>query len=226
MRNFPGKKIGIKVYDRLRISVLTRKARRQYPDFDRYIFRLWAQNFGVALEISALRRLETICETIKPRFVFDVGSGVSTAILAKYAQKEECEVFALDEDFRYLTQAYSNAMRKYLTSQISFIYGPKNYRDFFENFKMKKSLDLIIIDGPSRDRYNETARRFYLESVSSKTTCIIDDTDRTETDAFAQKLARENSLKKFDYRDAFYSTRHQYSILVPHDLVQTLQNSL
>lgn len=191
------------------------KAKRLYPDFDNYIFKLWAQNLGFALELSCLKRLENLCQEIKPKLIFEFGSGVSTAVLAKYAQTNDCKIFTFDEEFKYSKQAYNNINRKYSTDNITFICAPKNYEDFLENLEINKKVDLLIIDGPKADRYNESALKFYHKIISSQTICITDDTDREETNKEVEKIAELNSLKRVDYKDALYSKTHQYSILFP-----------
>lgn len=223
MRNFPGKKIAIKIYNKIQIEAKKIKAKRLYPDFDNYIFKLWAQNFGFALELSFLKRLENLCQEIKPKLIFEFGSGVSTAVLAKYAQKNDCKIFTLDEEFKYLIQVYNNVTKKYSTDNITFIYAPKNYKDFLENLEINKKVDLLIIDGPKADRYNESAKKFYHKIISSQTICIIDDTDREETNKEVEKIAKIKSLEKVDYKDAFYSKSHQYSILFPRETKNQLK---
>ena len=218
MRNFPGKKVGVKIYNRIRNKILKIKAKRLYPDFDNYIFELWAKNFGHCLELACLKRLEEICQITKPKLIFEFGSGVSTVVLAKYAQENNCRIFTFDEEFKYLTRAYNNANRRYKTNNITFIYSPKNYKDFLENLEPNKKIDLLIIDGPTTNRYNEAAKNFYYKFISAGTTCVIDDTDREETNREAAKIAQMNSLKKVDYKDAFYSQFHQYSILFPKEI--------
>lgn len=215
MRNFPGKKFVVKIYNKIQIMNSVRKARSLYSGFDNYIFKLWKQNFGFAMELPLLKRLERLCQITKPKLIFEFGSGVSTVVLAKYAQNNDCKIFTLDEEFKYLTQAYNNIKRKYKTDRLTFIYAPNNYRDFLENLELNKKVDLLIIDGPVADRYNEAAKNFYYRIISPGTTCIIDDTDREETNREAEKITKMYSLKKIDYKDAFYSPTHQYSILYP-----------
>lgn len=226
MRNFLGKKFAIKIYNKIQIELLKRKAKRAYPNFDNYIFKLWAQNFGFALELHCLKRLEDLCQKIRPELIFEFGSGVSTVVLAKYAQDHDCKIFTFDEEFKYLKQAYNNIRRRYPTDKMTFIYAPKNYKDFLENLEVNKVVDLLIIDGPTGDRYNEAAKNFYYKIISPQTICVIDDTDREETNEEAEKIAKINSLKKVDYKDAFYSANHQYSILFPRKIRTTqIQNN-
>jgi len=135
--------------------------------------------------------------------------------LAKYAQENDCKIFTLEGEFKYLIQAYNNAVRKYPTDRITFVYAPNNYKDFLENLDINKKVDLLIIDGPTGDRYSELAKNFYYKIISPQTICVIDDTEKKEINKEVKRISEINSLEKRDYKDAFYSKFHQYSILLP-----------
>ncbi|TSC75468.1 MAG: hypothetical protein G01um101430_310 [Parcubacteria group bacterium Gr01-1014_30] len=64
----------ITTYNAFRRRFLIGKAKLQRRNFDDYIFGLWAKNFGVALDINCLKRLDTILQKMKPRSIFEFGS--------------------------------------------------------------------------------------------------------------------------------------------------------
>lgn len=212
------KKIAVTIYNFLRNKFLILKAKTKYRDFYPYIFALWAKNFGVALDISCLRKLDIICQKLKPRLIFEFGSGISTVLLANYAQNNPCSITVLEDNPFYLNQTKQNTFRKYQHNKIAFILAQNQYRDFLEKQSFAEKVDLVIIDGPEGEKARISNKDFYEKIISPKTCCIIDDTDRLGINSMARDLAQKNSLKKLDFQDTFYSKRHRYSILLPQNV--------
>lgn len=228
MINFPGKKIAVKIFNKVNLEISKAKAKKLYPHFEKYIRELYFKNYGVALPLPLLSFLDELCRIIKPEFIFEFGSGVSTVVLAKSTQDRNCKIFTVDESLKYLEKTYQNIIRKYKADNITFIFLPNNYSGFIENIEAIKKVDLLLVDGPSSAaRFNEPSKNFYDKIISSQTVCIIDDTDREDNNRAAENIAKAKALKKADFRDIFYSKKHRSSILYPssiEDKVMEIRN--
>lgn len=204
------KKIFPLLYNSLRRVFLVIKAKLKYADFPSDIFKLWAENFGIALDISCLQRLENICQKLKPYLIFEFGSGVSIALLTKYASTNPCKITVFEDNHFYLEKVKQNIYQKKVADKFTLI------SDLSGSFSPAK-MDLVIIDGPT-DYHRLANKSLYRKIISPNTICLIDDTDRAFLNALALRIAKVNSLEKVDFRDAFYSKKHQYSFLVPSKL--------
>lgn len=207
------KKIFLPIYNLFRKKFLTAKARFQYPDFPSDIFNLWVENFGVALDIRCLERLDKICKKMKPRSIFEFGSGVSTVVLAKYAKDNPCTIVIFEDNPYYLRITKQNVAKNYKTDNFLFTSALNSYK----NYQNPGKFELVIIDGPGEEQERLNNRYFYDKIISPKTICFIDDTDRPVLNAMAIDIALNNSLEKIDFKDAFYSKKHRCSILFPQN---------
>ena len=89
--------------------------------------------------------------------------------------------------------------------------------------KISQKVDLLIIDGPSGGRFTEAAKDFYQKTISSRTVCVVDDTNREENNKGSKEIARQKSLKKMDFGDPMYDEGHRYSILFPKAMEKQLK---
>ena len=203
-----------------KINKLKKKklAKKLYPNLDRYIINLFFENYGYSMPLSLLNKLNEICRAIKPKLVFEFGSGVSTILLASNLKKSGGEIFSFDESLEWIRDTYKKCPD---IDNVSFIFAPSfkkiNYEIFTRNIDITKKADLLLIDGPTGDRFTEPAKQLYAKLISSDTICVIDDTDREIDDKEAQELAEIHNLRKVDYKDPIY-TRHKYSTLYPQSI--------
>ncbi|TSC75469.1 MAG: hypothetical protein G01um101430_311 [Parcubacteria group bacterium Gr01-1014_30] len=136
-------------------------------------------------------------------------------MLAKYAENNDCTITVVEDSSTYLEIMKKNISTKYKSDHFTFVYAPNHYKDYLEASINPGTMDLVVIDGPDGEEHRLYNKFFYEKIIGPETTCIIDDTDYSALDRLAEEIARRNSLKKIDFRDAFYSKAHQYSILFP-----------
>lgn len=222
MRHFPGKKFLIPSYNFFYKLRARRRAARSFSEMDPYIFRLYFRNFGVAAPLSFLWLLDDMCALRKPKYIFEAGGGISTVILAKYAKNHVSSIFSLDESTGWLQETHDKVTRKYPAENIVFVAASGGYKNFMEHAEFPHEIDLVVIDGPAGERFNDFATRFYEKIISPNTICFIDDTDREKNNREAERLARLKSLKKYDFRDGIYSNRHRSSLLLPPHYEETV----
>ena len=190
--------------------------KRKYPNLEGFTIDLFLENYGYSMAISLLDKLDKISKKIKPKLIFEFGSGVSTIILANNLKETGGDIFVFDESLKWIENIYKKCSS--VIDNIIFMFSPHkekiNYQIFTENININKKIDLLVIDGPTEDRFTEKANQLYDNLISSDTICVIDDTDREINDIEAQKLAEKHKLMKKDYKDPLY-TKHKYSILYP-----------
>lgn len=227
MFNFPGKRIAVKLVNRLEEVKKKEKAKRLYEDFDSEILDLYFQSFGIAAPLSLLSFLNQLLNIWKPNFVIEFGSGVSTLILAKNIQDTNGKIITLDESSSYLERSRQNIIKKYKADNIKFIHpieeGKINYQALQQGKELPFKIDLVLIDGPTGERFTSKAKKIYEKIISSNTICFIDDTDREINNFEAKRIASQKTLIKIDFRDDIYSPKHKWSILYPPFMQEIIQ---
>jgi cephalosporin hydroxylase len=173
-------------------------------------------NFGYAMPLSLLVKIETISKEMKPNLVIEFGSGSSTVIISDSLSASDSLLVSIDESMKWLENTSKLVNHK---DRVAFVCIPDssgiNHTALSKYFSFKGKTDLLVIDGPSQgNRFSEHALRVYNDLLTSNCVCVVDDTDREENDLGARKLAAEFSLRKCDYGDPIY-VNHQYSILFP-----------
>lgn len=214
--------VGKLVFNRFRIST-ARKQRKQiaeaqtyFPELNPKILECFFANFGYAMPLSLLVKIERICREIKPNLVVEFGSGLSTVVISDILSISHGLLISVDESMEWLENTYKLVNHK---DEVLFMCIPDsrgNYHAALSKYMLFRCKpDLVVIDGPSSgNRFSEPALIVYNELMSSNSVCVIDDTDREENQSGALRLAAEFSLRKEDYGDPIY-VRHQYSILFP-----------
>jgi len=202
----------VKVWKRYRIIY------SHYSHLGKDVLSAMLKNDGWAACPSLLEQLAHIMSDLKPKLIVEIGSGVTTMLIAK-TKSEESVLFSLDQSKKEIEKT-SQIIKK--TSGIIFVY-PKQEGVIDYSFykKLNGRVDLIIIDGPTGDRFGSEAREAFDSIISDKTICIIDDTDRTENDIYAHKLATARNLIKKDFTDPIYKNQ-RFSILFPVNIEENL----
>lgn len=192
--------------------------RRTYPDLEGFIIKPFLENYGYTMPISLLVKLSEITTKLKLQLVIEFGSGVSTILLVSNLKNTGGKMIVFDESLKWINNTYKKCLH---IDNTLFIFVPAkekiNYQTIAENINFNKKTDLLIIDGPSRDRFTENARKLYDLLMSTETICVIDDTDREINEIEAKNLAKKHKLQKVDYKDPLY-TKHKYSILYPQSI--------
>jgi len=196
-----------------------------FPGMDIYIKELWKRHLGTSLSLNCIKKLENILKIKKPKVIFDLGSGVSTVILSKYAQENDCKVFSLEEEEQYLEDTKKKIILggwKESLKRVNLVLAPNAYSKM-PNYLYGKKADLVIWDGPSPGRStqegdlakrdNMFVKRLLFSVINPNTIVIIDDTDHNYLDV-AKELAEKNNLELIQYNDN-YKDESEYSILYP-----------
>ena len=155
--------------------------------------RSWAASPDLLLTIADLVR------TRKPRLVVELGSGVSTLIVAKAGARK---VISIDNsaEFAEKTREMLKAHKvRGVDVRVAPLKAHTSGVDWYDTAKLKdlKNIDLLIIDGPPGSK-NPDARKpalkELLNKLSSKAVVVIDDVnrkgEREMAEAFAKALPR------------------------------------
>ena len=155
--------------------------------------RSWAASPDLLLTIADLVR------TRKPRLVVELGSGVSTLIVAKAGARK---VISIDNsaEFAEKTREMLKAHKvRGVEVRVAPLKAHTSRVDWYDTAKLKdlKNIDLLIIDGPPGSK-NPDARKpalkELLNKLSSKAVVVIDDVNRSGeremAEAFAKALPR------------------------------------
>ncbi len=155
--------------------------------------RSWAASPDLLLTIADLVR------TRKPRLVVELGSGVSTLIVAKAGARN---VISIDNsaEFAEKTREMLKAHKvRGVDVRVAPLKAHTSGVDWYDTAKLKdlKNIDLLIIDGPPGSK-NPDARKpalkELLNKLSSKAVVVIDDVnrkgEREMAEAFAKALPR------------------------------------
>src|SRR3989344_6218593 len=166
MINFPGKKVVVKIYNRIKKENDKIRAKKTFPNLDNYIFELYFQSFGISAPLSLLYVLDNLLMAWKPLLTVEFGSGVSTVVLAKNLQNTNSKIITFDEDTFYLEKTRQNIIKKYKADNIEFIpplkEGEINYRVFKrKELSSERESRLVIIDGPTDERFTNEAKQIY-----------------------------------------------------------------
>ena len=146
-------------------------------------------NFGYAMPLSLLVKIETICKETKPNLVIEFGSGLSTVIISdSLSDYEGGYLVSIDESMEWLENTYRLVNHK---DKVAFVCVPDssgiNHAALSNYFSSTLRPDLVVIDGPSQgNRFSKPALRVYNDLLTSNCVCVIDDTDREENDGGGQ----------------------------------------
>ncbi len=183
---------------RRRVSRLARQLRRQDFFLFRQIEDLWAlyresglSSLPPTRHYSAspdfLRILMNEVRLRRPQVVLELGSGISTAIIAQQLEHDQQgHLYTLEDDAAYLQQTQAYLERSQLASRVSLIHAPfedwaldgRQHRWYARQALPDVAIDLLIVDGPALldDRY--CALPALAERLTPGAIILLDDTDR------------------------------------------------
>ena len=150
---------------------------------------------GWAASPDFLLTLAHVTKRVKPRLTVELGSGVSSLVLAKSGAKK---IVSLDH-----SEEFGNQTREMLASHgvrgVDIrIHELESYAGKYKwyarsTFKSLAKIDLLVIDGPPSST-NPDARYPALEHLipllSAKATIVLDDVDREEERKLADAIAK------------------------------------
>lgn len=183
---------------RRRLSRLSKQLRRQDFFLFRQIEDLWAlyRESGLS-SLPPTRRysaspdfLRIVMNEVRqrrPKVVLELGSGISTAIVAQQLkQNQGGHLYSLEDDQVYLRQTQAYLQRAQLASWVSLIHAPLEawsldgqvYHWYAERQLPAIAIDLIVMDGPAllADRY--CALPALWSRLTPGAGILLDDTDR------------------------------------------------
>ena len=155
--------------------------------------RSWAASPDLLLTIADLVR------TRKPRLVVELGSGVSTLIVAKAGARK---VISIDNsaEFAMKTREMLKAHKvRGVEVRVAPLKAHKSGVDWYDTAKLKdlKKIDMLIIDGPPGSKNSDArkpALKELLAKLSPNVVVVIDDVNRIGerqlAEAFAKALPR------------------------------------
>jgi hypothetical protein len=170
-------------------------------------------NFGFAAPLALLSDLDALCRRLRPGAVAEIGSGVSTAVLAR-ALEPGAALLSIDQDLGYAARAAELAGPGAAVVFVCAADASELERMACDSWRA----ELVLVDGPAgADRFAEPLASLHRRLLSPEAVCVVDDTDRPENDRGASALAGELGLRRVDRGDPIY-TSHRYSILFPPTL--------
>jgi predicted O-methyltransferase YrrM len=150
---------------------------------------------GWAASPDFLLTLAHVTKKVRPRLTVELGSGISTLVLAKTGAKK---IVSLDHSVEFGTQTREMLLSHGVRGVDIRIHELENYRDKYQwyaksTLKGLAKIDLLVIDGPPSST-NPDARYPALEHLvpllSPKATVILDDVYRDEERKLADAIAK------------------------------------
>jgi hypothetical protein len=180
----------------------------------------------LAMSRPALRKLAALLREYQPVVTLELGSGVSTKLLANY---QECHplagVISVEHD-----EKFADELRRELPSLYALcglFTSPLQDNQFYTELPRSRTpLELLLVDGPpSHRRGSERAREFLRESVQADTIVVIDDTHRKHNQ---QNVELIKKLQRAEYNVRVESEpgdRRKTTFLVPKHLQPAVARS-
>jgi predicted O-methyltransferase YrrM len=150
---------------------------------------------GWAASPDFLLTLAHVTKKVRPRLSVELGSGISTLVLAKSGAKK---IVSLDHSIEFGTQTREMLLSHGVRGVDIRIHELENYRGKYQwyaksTLKGLAKIDLLVIDGPPSST-NPDARYPALEHLvpllSPKATVILDDVYRDEERKLADAIAK------------------------------------
>ena len=148
---------------------------------------------GWTLAPDALRLVTRIVETLRPRHVLELGSGLSTRVLARAAGNlgNGAVISSVDHDPQYNWES-GGSPRELGSAPVAFHRAPLVVREFGgklcgayllqpEKFASKDPVDLVVIDGPPVNLGGREGTLYQIMEVARPGTLVLlDDSKRPE----------------------------------------------
>ena len=153
----------------------------------------------------------------RPRVVLDLGTGTTTALLGKVAQKlskigHEMRIISVDSDNDWLNDTKNILKMMDVDKYVDLVFAPivetekGKYYDFQKISEAigEGEVDLLIIDGPPKPTQNEArypAMPFFEKFLTDKAVVFLDDGQRDDEKAIVKRWEDEFPEWKFDYKE-------------------------
>ncbi len=154
----------------LRMARRQRSARAELaPVYECYVSQVSSPEMAVSLETACL--LAVLCEALEPARVLDLGSGFSSYVLRRAAQRHAGRVVSVDDDARWLRRSGDFLREQGLAATGLFEW--ERFRASTERF------ELVFHDLGSMERRREVLPEV-LERVAEGGVLVLDDVHKAE----------------------------------------------
>ncbi len=171
---------------------------------------------GWAISEDILFDILQFCLLSEPKVILDLGTGTTTIILAKYAQRMkekgvEIEIISVDSSKEWLTDTKKILEKNDLENFVNLVYAPivvtkagLYYEiDEISNFLNDKEIDLMVIDGPPGATQKEArypAMVFFEKNMSKNGVIFLDDGAREDEKNISKRWTDNFTDWKNEYR--------------------------
>ncbi|MDQ5893188.1 MAG: hypothetical protein QG640_199 [Patescibacteria group bacterium] len=203
------------------VDLLNKKsaAKKRYSaTLGKPILKAFFKNHRYAAPLALLEKIKFINKKFHPLSIVEFGSGATTLAISR-SMDPHAHLITLDESPKFL-----DGTRKMIEGEhaITYVYpydGKKMNYSYLSNFSLDKGkINLVVIDGPTGNRFSEEALQVLDKVLGPKSICVIDDTDREDINKNAEDIAKKCGLEKHDYQGTVY-LNHHFSILTPQGMV-------
>lgn len=177
-----------------------------------------------AADWAISRDLETaliaLLEERRPRTVIELGAGLSTILLLRYAEQTGAATIHLDQPGRH----HANLLSCLKTAGLSphFVRACPLVEDFYSpslTADCDSPFDLVIIDGPrgSRARTSAAGVQFLARVIGRRSIVVADDTNRTPELRLVDQIANwfgSDHFERREVRDSVFTPRRS-TLLIP-----------
>jgi predicted O-methyltransferase YrrM len=145
---------------------------------------------GWAASTDILYEMVRIVQVSQPRLIVELGSGLSTILLAKAASKCGGKIISIDHDAQYAQQTRREIERRGLQDYVEFRVAPLKVQDIQQESREwydiavlsdLSDVDLIFVDGPPakvRKDIRKPSLPYFWDKLSAGGRLIMDDAAR------------------------------------------------
>lgn len=150
-----------------------------------------------SLDNAALAELDVYLWSRKPKVVVECGSGVSTLVLARYAQSNDAKVVSLEHDARWANHTGQLLFKLGLQHCIDLRHAPLSEApDPWYQTDLPDGIEFVLIDGPPLALGGRAATFPALQPhLADDWEVWLDDADRPEEQAALKKWKKMSSIK-------------------------------
>lgn len=174
------------------------------PFYKQYIDSVSRPDMAVSLELAAV--LYSICETLKPTKLLDLGSGFSSFLFQHYAKNNSSvRVWSIDDDINWIEKTRNYLKHHHLKSDSLFM-----IEDFIQT--KEGSFSLVFLDL----NFVEVRRNYIklaVDSCRSGGLIVFDDVHKPEFMYEILKQTSDRPIKLYDLKSHVLDNYNRYALL-------------